>query len=166
MNKSVALFLCLFFCFLSCKTAKLSDAVAKHERGEYYDAAGIYRKVYAKTSPKKTWLRGSIAFNMAECYSETGNTQRALSAYTNAIRYQYPDSSAVFRSAQMLHKLGKYSDAIKQYNAFLDIVPDNVLSKNGISGCDSAVLWKKNPRLRFSRSLEEKSYFIYGKKNG
>jgi len=155
MNKPAAFFLCFFLCFLSCKTAKLSDAVAKQERGEYYDAATVYRKVYAKTSPKKTWLRGSIAFHMAECYRETGNAQRALSAYSNAIRYKYPDSSAVFRSAQMQHKLGKYGDAVKQYRAFLDSVPDNVLAKNGIAGCDSAVLWKKNPTLYIVKKMDK-----------
>jgi len=93
MNKPIAFLLCLFLFFLSCKTAKLSDAVEREERGEYFDAAEIYRKVYSKTSSKKIWLRGSIAFHMAECYSKTGNTQRALSAYTNSIRNQYPDSS-------------------------------------------------------------------------
>jgi len=155
MNKFIVFFLCLFLCFFSCKTAKLSDAAAKQERGEYYAAAQVYRKVYSKTSPKKTWLRGSIAFHMAECYRETGNAQRALSGYSNAIRYRYPDSSAILRSAQMLHKLGKYSEAIKQYQAFLDSVPNNVLAKNGIAGCDSAVVWKKNSTLYTVKKMDK-----------
>ena len=155
MNRPIAFFLCLFLLLLSCKTAKLSDAIAKEERGEYYDAAQVYRKVYSKTSPKKTWLRGSVAFHMAECFREIGNVQRALSAYNNSIRYQYPDSSAILRSAQMLHKLGKYSDAIKQYRAFLDSVPNNTLAKNGIAGCDSAVLWKKNLTLYVVKKMDK-----------
>ncbi|MCL1933606.1 MAG: OmpA family protein [Candidatus Azobacteroides sp.] len=155
MNKPIAFFLCLFLLFLSCKTAKLSDAVAKEGRGEYYAAAQTYRKVYSKTSPKKTWLRGSIAFHMAECYREIGNAQRALGAYNNSIRYRYPDSSSVLHSAQMLHKLGKYGDAIKLYNAFLDSVPDNITAKNGITGCDSAVFWKKNPTLYVVKKMDK-----------
>ena len=172
MNKPVAFLLCLFLFFLSCKTAKLSDAVEREERGEYYGAADIYRKVYTKTSSKKTWLRGSIAFHMAECYRKTGNAQRALSAYTNSIRYQYPDSSAILSSAQMLHKLGKYGDAIKQYQAFLKIVPDNILAINGIEGCDSAIFWKKYPTLytvkkmdKFNSREGEFSPMLYGEKN-
>ncbi|GHT10947.1 cell envelope biogenesis protein OmpA [Bacteroidia bacterium] len=133
----------------------MSDAVEKEERGEYFDAAQIYRKVYSKTASKKTYLRGSIAFHLAECYREIGNTQRALSAYTNAIRYQYTDSSAVFHSARMLHKLGRYPDAIKQYNAFLEIVPDNVTAKNGIIGCDSAIVWKKNPTPYIVKKMDK-----------
>jgi len=155
MNKPIAFCLCLFLFFLSCKTAKLSDAVAKQERGEYYDAAQIYRKIYSKTSPKKTWLRGSIAFHLGECYYKTGNAQRALIAYSNAMRYHYPDSSSVLRSAQMLHKLGRYTDAIKQYQIFLDSVPGDILAKNGIAGCDSAIVWKQNPTLYEVRKMDK-----------
>jgi len=155
MNKPIAFFLCLFLCFFSCKTAKLSDAVAKQERGEYYDAAQVYRKVYSKTSPKKTWLRGSIAFHMAECYRKTGNAQRAFVGYNNSTRYHYPDSSVVLRSAQMLHKMGKYTDAIKLYQTFLDSFPNNPIAKNGIIGCDSAIVWKKNPTLYVVKKMDK-----------
>ena len=145
MNKPTAFLLCFFLFFLSCKTAKLSEAVEREERGEYFGAAEVYRKVYAKTSSKKIYLRGSIAFHMAECYRKTGNVKRAIGSYANSIRYEYPDSSAVFYSAKMLHKLGRYGDAIKNYQAFLEIVPNDILSLNGIAGCDSAVIWRKNP---------------------
>ncbi|MDR3340967.1 MAG: OmpA family protein [Candidatus Symbiothrix sp.] len=155
MNKQLPVILFLFLFFFSCKTAKLSDALEKEERGEYYEAAQIYRKVYAKTSSKKTYLRGNIAFRMAECYRETGNTQRALSAYTNAIRYHYTDSSALFHSARMMHKLGKYTDAIKQYDVFLAIVPDHTLTLNGITGCDSALVWKNNPTVYIVKKMDK-----------
>jgi len=155
MNKPLAFVLCLFLLFFSCKSAKLSDGIAKEDRGEYNDAAMVYRKVYAKTSPKKTWLRGSIAFHMAECYRKTGNVQRALSAYSNAIRYKYPDSSSVLRMAQMLHKSGRYPEAIKQYKAFLDSVPNNRLAINGIIGCDSAMIWKKNPTTYVVKKMDK-----------
>ena len=154
MNKTVSFFLCLVLLF-SCKTAKLSDAVEKEERGEYYSAAQIYRKVYGKTSPKKTYLRGSVAFHMADCYRKTNSTSRALSGYTNAIRYEYPDSLALLYSAQMLHKSGRYADAIKQYNAFLEIVPNHVLAQNGVIGCDSALSWKKNPSRYIVKKMDK-----------
>ena len=37
----------------SCGNAKLSTADAQFARGEFFDAAATYRKVYAKTSPRK-----------------------------------------------------------------------------------------------------------------
>ena len=155
MNKPTAFLLCFFLFFLSCKTAKLSEAVEREERGEYFGAAEIYRKVYSKTSSKKTYMRGSIAFHLAECYRKTGNAQRAVGAYANSIRYQYPDSSAILHSAQMLHKLGRYGDATKQYRAFLEIVPNDILSLNGIAGCDSAAVWKKNPTTYIVKRMDK-----------
>ena len=144
-----------FLTLFSCKSAKLSDAVEKEERGEYYEAAQIYRKVYSKTSSKKTYLRGSVAFHMAECYRKINNAQRAQSAYTNALRYEYPDSSSVFYSAKMLQKLGRYTDAIKQYNAYLEIDSGNILALNGIIGCDSAPEWKKNPTRYVVKKMDK-----------
>ncbi|MDR2087270.1 MAG: OmpA family protein [Dysgonamonadaceae bacterium] len=157
MNKTIALFLWFLglIALFSCKTAKLSDAVEREERGEYYEAAQIYRKVYSKTSPKKPHLRGSIAFHMAECYREANNTSRALSGYTNAIRYKYTDSTAILHSAQMLHKAGRYAEAIKQYNAFLQISPQNTLARNGLTGCDSAMVWKNNPTRYLVKKMDK-----------
>ncbi len=144
---------CVFL--YSCKSAKLGDAVAKQEKGEYYDAAQIYRKVYTKTSTKKKFLRGNIAFQMGECYREINNCQRALSAYQNALRYDYPDSMAVFYSARMFQQQGRYPDAIKQYKAFLQIVPNHQLSLNGITGCDSAMAWKKTPSRYIVKKMDK-----------
>ena len=147
MSRIYSLFV-LMLCgslLFSCKTAKLKDAVDREERGEYYGAAQIYRKVYTKTSPKKTYLRGSIAFHLAECSRKINNPSRAMSAYSNALRYNYPDSTAILHQAQTLHKLGRYNEAIKQYNAFLEIVPNHSLALNGITGCNMAPVWKKTP---------------------
>lgn len=139
-------YLLLFACLLwSCNTAKLSDAVAKHELGEYNDAAQIYRKVYAKTPSKEKALKGSVAFHMAECYRQTNNSARALTGYLNAVRFAYKDSLSLLYAGQMAQKAGKYGDAVKHYKAFLEIDPNSLLAKNGIVGCDSAVVWKKNP---------------------
>lgn len=157
MNKQTTFFslMMAILSLFSCKTAKLSDAIAKEERGEYYAAAQVYRKVYAKTSAKKTDLRGNIAFRMAECYRKIEGTQRSLTGYNNAIRYKYDDSSKVYYSALMLHKLGRYDEAKKQYSAFLDSFPDFLLAKNGIIGCDSAMEWKKNPTRYVVKRMDE-----------
>ncbi|MDR0769145.1 MAG: OmpA family protein [Dysgonamonadaceae bacterium] len=155
MNRYPFFAILLFLSLSSCETANLSDAVAKEERGEYYAAARTYRSVYAKTSAQKTHLRGSIAFHMAECYRKIENTQKALSGYNNAIRYDYEDSSKVFYSALMLHKLGRYADAKEQYAAFLDSFPNHRLARNGITGCDSALKWKANPTRYIVKKMDK-----------
>ncbi|GHU70222.1 cell envelope biogenesis protein OmpA [Bacteroidia bacterium] len=148
------LYLILFIGLISCKSAKLSDAIEREERGEYFEAAQIYKRVYSKTSPKKTYLRGSVAFHLAECYRQTNQTNRALSAYGNAIRYKYTDSTAILHQAGMLHRLGRYAEAKKSYQKFLDSVPDNILAKNGITGCDLAMEWRKNPTRYNIRKMD------------
>jgi peptidoglycan-associated lipoprotein len=129
----------------ACKTAKLNDAEAKHQIGEYFEAAAIYRKVYTKTSPKERFLRGYIAFRMAECNRLINNTPRAVSAYMNALRYQYADSTLLLHLGRMQQKQGAYAEAVKHYRAYLEYDPSNVRAQNGIRGSELALQWRKNP---------------------
>ena len=131
--------------FVSCRSAKLSDAEEKQRIGEYYEAAAIYRRVYTKTSPKKRDLRGYIAFRMAECNRLINSTAKAVSGYMNALRYDYPDSILYLRLGQMQQKNGRYADAIKNYDAYLQYDPTSVLAFNGVEGSQKALEWKKNP---------------------
>lgn len=131
--------------FVSCRSAKLSDAEEKQRIGEYYEAAAIYRRVYTKTSPKKRDLRGYVAFRMAECNRMINSTAKAVSGYMNALRYDYPDSILYLRLGQMQQKNGRYADAIKNYDAYLQYDPTSVLAFNGVEGSQKALEWKANP---------------------
>lgn len=133
----------------------MSDAEEKQRIGEYYEAAAIYRKVYTKTSPKKRDLRGYIAYRMAECNRLINNTAKATSAYMNAIRYDYPDSTVYLRMGQMLQKTGRYPEAIKNYDIYMENDPSNLLAINGIQGCELAPKWKKNPTRYEVRRMDK-----------
>ena len=149
------LFLLIVSSLYSCKSAKLSDAEEKQRIGEYYEAAAIYRKVYTKTSPKKRDLRGYIAYRMAECNRLINNTAKATSAYMNAIRYDYPDSTVYLRMGQMLQKTGRYPEANKNYDIYMENDPSNLLAINGIQGCELAPGWKKNPTRYEVRRMDK-----------
>ena len=149
------LFLLIVSSLYSCKSAKLSDAEEKQRIGEYYEAAAIYRKVYTKTSPKKMDLRSYIAYRMAECNRLINNTAKATSAYMNAIRYDYPDSTVYLRMGQMLQKTGRYPEAIKNYDIYMENDPSNLLAINGIQGCELAPGWKKNPTRYEVRRMDK-----------
>lgn len=149
------LFLLIVSSLYSCKSAKLSDAEEKQRIGEYYKAAAIYRKVYTKTSPKKRDLRSYIAYRMAECNRLINNTAKATSAYMNAIRYDYPDSTVYLRMGQMLQKTGRYPEAIKNYDIYMENDPSNLLAINGIQGCELAPGWKKNPTRYEVRRMDK-----------
>ena len=145
MNDRSLYFLLLLLSFCACRSAKLSEAEEKQRIGEYYEAAAIYRKVYTKTSPQKRDLRGYIAFRMAGCNRLINNTGKATSGYMNAIRYDYPDSIVYLRLAQMQHKAGAYTEAIKNYDIYSENQPSSQLALNGIQGCELAPGWRKNP---------------------
>lgn len=149
------LFLLIVSSLCSCKSAKLSDAEEKQRIGEYYEAAAVYRKVYAKISPKKRDLRGYIAYRMAECNRLINNTGKATSGYLNAIRYHYPDSNVYLRMGQMSQKTGRYPEAIRYYTTYLENDPGSLLAKNGIQGSLAAPGWRKNPTRYEVRRMDK-----------
>ena len=128
----------------SCKVS-LKEADKKFAKGEYYDAAEMYRKVYRQTSPKKRDLRGEIAFRMGESFRLVNMPVQAVSAYTNAERYNATDSTLSLQFARSLHKTGNYKKAAEQYETFLQLYPGNQFALNGIKGTQLAPIWRDNP---------------------
>jgi len=115
--------------------------------GEYFDAAAEYKKAYSRTAIKDRTKRGERAWKMAECYRRINFTAKAMGAYQNAIRYNYQDSMAYLYLAQMQQKQGDYKNALKNYNAFLEIDPTNQLAIRGKQGSTMAPIWKSKPTL-------------------
>jgi len=139
-----ALALTMALATTSCKTAKLKDAYEAYDRGEYYDASVTFRKVYNKLKRKEDrWQRGEVAFMMGMCYSKLNQSSRAAAAFQNAIRYEYEDSMAIRYLAEAQQREGRYKEAIENYQQFLDLVPDDWTSIQGIRGCQLAPQWKK-----------------------
>lgn len=130
----------------SCGGVKESTANEQMARGEYFEAQKTYRKIYNRlTKKEERSKRGEIAFKMAECHRRLSRYATAASAYQNAIRYGYPDSTAQLRLGEMLHATGKYPQAIEAYEGFLSRCPESVAAKNGLEGCRFAIEQKKKP---------------------
>ena len=127
-----------------CKGAKISEADEAYDRGEYNDAAVIYRKVYNKlTKREDRWLRGEVAYMMGLCYRKLNQNSRASAAFQSAIRYEYEDSMALFYLAEAQQREGRYAEAIENYRAFMEYVPDDYQSQIGIRGCQLAPQWRQ-----------------------
>ncbi|MCM1319649.1 MAG: OmpA family protein [Muribaculaceae bacterium] len=123
-----------------CKAPKLSVAREQAARGEFYDAAQTYRKVYNKLTRKEDRpLRGEVAYEMAGCYRRLNQAARASAAYQNAIRYEYPDSMAYYWLGRSFQAEGKYQQAIDAYTQFLLLKPDDALAREGVRGCRQAI---------------------------
>lgn len=128
-----------------CRGAKLSVANEQFERGEYFDAQKTYRKVYNKlTKKEQRKQRGEVAYQMGLCYNKLGMSARAASAFGNAIRYDYPDSTATLYMAQALQAEGKYAQAQKAYEEYLEKAPKSKQAENGLAGCRLALAQKDN----------------------
>lgn len=155
-NKKYIFVTCLTMIFIiaSCKQVKLSDADLRFAQGEYFEAAGMYRKIYRKTSPKNRDLRGEVAFKMAECYRLINNVPRSRASYVNAVRYRPNDSLIYLQYARILHKSGEYKQAIKEYQNFLKYFPDNQFAQNGIKGAEIASRLKENPTRYIIRKMD------------
>lgn len=129
-----------------CRSAKLSDADEQYARGEYHAAMLTYKKIYNKlTRREERQQRGVVAFRLGECYRHLNMAANASGAYRNALRYNYPDSMALLYLAQSQHMEGKYKEAIKSYEQFLEKAPKNVLARDGLRGSQNAARIKANP---------------------
>lgn len=130
----------------SCGGAKLSVANEQYDRGEYFEAQKTYRKVYNKlTKREERPQRGVVAYKMGLCYEKLGMSARASSAFANAIRYNYPDSTAILKMAKSLQAEGKYAAAVKAYEDYLQLDPKSDTAQIGLSGCKWAMERKATP---------------------
>lgn len=134
----------------SCKSAKLSDADAQMDRGEYFDASKTYRKVYNRLTKREDRpLRGEVAYKLATCYRRLNQSARSAAAYQNAIRYEYPDSMAYYWLGRSLQADGKYAQAEQAYRTFLEWQPDDNLAKEGLKGAIMGKNAKGKKRTRY-----------------
>ena len=129
--------------FSSCSvSARIKRADKKYNIGEYYQAAERYKQVYRRINSKDKSMRAHVAFNQGECYRILNNS-KATSAYKNAIRYHYPDSIVYLHYAQVLHYQGKYKEAIKQYDIYLEAHQKDYVASAGKYACLKMEDWKK-----------------------
>jgi peptidoglycan-associated lipoprotein len=129
--------------FSACSvSARVKRADRKYQIGEYYAASEMYKQVYKNLKSKDRKLRAHVAFHQAECY-RTLNNKKAANAYKNAIRYHYPDSIMYLHYAQVLQYQGKYKDAIKQYDIYLEQHPSDYVAQAGKYACLKVDEWKQ-----------------------
>jgi len=137
--------LCLLLLFLqSCGvSSRIKKADSRFELGEYYAAGDLYKSSYGRIPYKDKSLRGYVAFRQGECYRLINN-QRAEQAYLNAIRNNFADSTVFLRYAQVLHRNGKYGEALRNYQLYLQKDSSSIIAKNGIRAIQMLEEWQKN----------------------
>ncbi len=115
--------------------------------GEYYDAAAQYRKAYTQTPSKERELKGQRAMKLADCYRRILLTNKAITAYNNAVRYKQDDSLTHFYLGQLHLKNGNYKEAARQFQTAMDSLPQTdphwQLAKTGLHSAQMVPQWKK-----------------------
>ena len=124
---------------------RVKRADKKFAIGEYYTAADLYKSCYGRLSTKKDrQLKGYVAYKQGECYRLINNP-RAVNCYQSALRckYQLQDSTVFLHSGQALQYQGKYKDAIKSYDSYLEAHTDDYVALAGKYACTKIDEWKK-----------------------
>ena len=151
-----------FFAVTSCSSEK---AIKKGDRYaaimEYHEAAKEYKKAYRKIPPKERGARAEVAWKLGECYRKGNNAARAAGAYQNAVRYSYPDSTALLYLADAQLENGDYKASQKSYREFLEKAPDNRMAQIGLQSALQSAEWKKNP----NRYIVKKSKELNGQRS-
>lgn len=149
MNKVRGIF--LLFLFFSCnlifaqnKYSKSADDAFTDQ--QYLTALTRYQKAYSKVKNNKI-ERDRISFRMAECYRMMNNMKKAEIAYKRLAtgKYVKTDPKVLIYYADALKTNGKYEEAINQYKAYLEKVPNDARAQKGVETCKMSMEWMKNP---------------------
>jgi len=124
--------------------ARAADAL--FDKQQYSAAIDKYKKAYTKVKKNKE-EKNRISYQLAECYRLTGNYKRAEITYKRLVRngWYKKHPEILLHYADALKINGKYEDAISQYNAYSELVPDDPRGKLGAQTAAQVKNWIENP---------------------
>ena len=156
-NAHIILITCVL-CLCGCSIQqKIKRADKKFAIGEYFAAADMYKQCYSRLSTQKDReLKGYVAYRQGECYRILNNP-RAVNCYQSALRCKYhmQDSTIFLHAGQALQYQGKYKDAAKSYELYLESHPDDYVAQAGKYACLKIDEWKKeSSRYKIAEAKE------------
>ncbi len=134
-------------------TKAADDAFADQQ---YSLAVEKYQKAYSKVKKNRD-ERDRISFQMAECYRLMNNTKRAEISYKRLIgdRYKKQNPKILLYYADALKVNGKYEEAIEQYTAYKELVPNDTVAAAAIESAQLSLEWIQNPS-KYTVELQKK----------
>jgi peptidoglycan-associated lipoprotein len=132
----------------SCSVNKqIKKADKKFGLGEYYSASNVYKNAYPKinASKEERQKKSYVAYQLGLSYSLINEDEKAERAFSNAIRYNYQDSTVYLLYADVLRKNKKYQAAAENYEIYLQSKPTDIRATNGLGSARYALEWEKNP---------------------
>jgi peptidoglycan-associated lipoprotein len=114
-----------------------------YAKGDYYDAAALYKKAFSKEKNKVK--RAEYIFKVAESYRMTNDYKNQEVWYAKAIKANNKNPDAIIRLADALKMNGKYDEAIVQYQNFQKAAPEDPRGELGVQNAQQAQKWKDKP---------------------
>ena len=160
VKNTYCIYFVLLFLLTGCSTAaRLKKADRRYENGEYYAASEIYRKTQSKISTKKQkLLKAEVNFKLGECYRYTNNHNKAVRAYTAAIKYKCTDTIAYLHIAKSQLVIGRHADAKANFLKYLSFYPDSYEAQTGL---ESAEKWRELAKSFSRYKVTEAKEFNY-----
>jgi len=139
---------------LSAQSNKTAKADETFEYGEYFKALNQYLKLYKKGKLSKE-DKPYVVYQIAECYRHLGDVKKAASKYKNAVKRHYDNPLAYFYYGQMLKTLGNYDEAIKQLEAYLQLVPKDKEARIALLSAKFSKEWYAHPTRYEIKNVKE-----------
>jgi peptidoglycan-associated lipoprotein len=147
-NKYFVLLLATFLPLIMLAQRKSPAHVADglFARHQYYAAIDKYRKAFTKIKNNRE-EKNRITYRLADCYYYTENYRRAEGAYRKLVRFGWAKKhpEILLHLADVLKIDGKFEEAIKQYKAYAERVPDDPRGKLGMETTAKIQNWIANP---------------------
>ncbi len=112
---------------------------------KYSIAVDKYKKAYSKAKDRN--LKNQIRFQMAECYRLMNNSKRAEPTYKSLVRTKYykDEPLVLLHYGNMLKMNQKYDEAIPQFEAYINLRPDDPRGSDGLKSCQMQKEWVEHP---------------------
>lgn len=146
----------IFVLFAAITSAQVSVAQQKRnftqeadqafEDQMYYTAIDKYKKAYSKVKSNRTEKK-RILFQIAECYRLTDNTRRSEAQYKRLVRigYQKTNPLVLLYYADALMANQEFAEAAEQYEAYMELAPEDPRGKIGVESVELTTKWMENP---------------------
>lgn len=149
INRTLCLIITLLTAFvlnIQAQTNYSALADQAYNDMQYYTAIDKYKVALRKVRQNKV-EKDRILFQIGECYRKMNDTKKAEESYKRLVadNYQKTNPLVVLYYADALKSNNKHAEAAEIYKKYLEIVPTDILGKNGLESCQLAVDWKNNP---------------------
>jgi peptidoglycan-associated lipoprotein len=153
MKKYLTIFtLCVAVGICSAQT-NLELANEAFNAKEYAAALPLFEKVLKK--PEKKTDLADIKFKVAECYRYNGKPDEAIDWYNQAKAEGYANPNYLFHQANIYLKQGKYEQAQKKFENFLEAQPNDKDATRLLNNCKYALTTAQDSSLYTFKNEKE-----------